>query len=106
MDDFPSENQETLSDEEIGELRFSRAQSYFDKSLTIRLLIGALFTIFLFFFLHFRGTYVDNLELGTKAKRYVVAQVDFAFPDDEATIILRQQAAHEIRTIWKLRKRK
>jgi len=103
MDDFPSENEDAHSDEEISELRFSRAQSYFDKSLIIRLLIGGIFAIFLFFFLHFRETYIETLELGAKAKRYVVAQVDFAFPDDEATIILRQEAAHEIGAIWKIK---
>jgi len=84
-------------------LRFSRTQSYFDKSLTIRLLIGGVFAIFLFLFLHFRETYVETLELGTKAKKYVVAQVDFAFPDEEATIILKQEAAHEIGTIYRIK---
>jgi cyclic-di-AMP phosphodiesterase PgpH len=103
MDDLPSENGDSLSEEEIGELRFSRAQSYFDKSITIRLIIGGVFAIFLFFFLHFRETYIESLELGSKAKRYVVAQVDFAFPDDEATIILKQEAAHEIGAIWRIK---
>lgn len=102
MDDF-SENGEAQAEEEIGELRFSRAQSYFDKSIMIRLIVGGVFALFLFFFLHFRETYVDTLELGSKAKRYVVAQIDFAFPDEEATIILRQEAAHEIGSVWKIK---
>src|ERR1700722_17815306 len=103
MDDFSSESSDSLTEDEIGELRFSRAQSYFDKSITIRLLIGGMFAIFLFFFLHFRETYVETLELGSKAKRYVVAQIDFAFPDEEATIILKQEAAHEIGAIWRIK---
>lgn len=104
MNDFPSQNSDMATDEEsLSEFRFSRAQSYFDKSIIVRLLIGICFAFFLFLFLHFRATYVENLELGTAAKRYVVAQVDFAFPDEEATIILKQEAAHEIGTIWRLK---
>ncbi len=103
MDDFSSENGERLAEEDIGELRFSRAQSYFDKSITIRLIIGALFALFLFLFFHFRETYIEKLELGTAAQKYVVAQIDFAFPDDEATIILKQEAAHEIGAIWRIK---
>src|SRR5262249_46903338 len=61
------------------------------------------FVIFLFFFLHFRETFVETLELGSEAKRYVVAQIDFAFPDEEATIILKQEAAHEIGAIWRIK---
>jgi cyclic-di-AMP phosphodiesterase PgpH len=103
MDDFSSESGDALSENAIGELRFSREQSYFDKSLTIRILIGVVFALFLFLFLHFRETYIETLELGSLAKRYVVAQVDFAFPDEEATIILKQEAAHDIGAIWKVK---
>lgn len=103
MDD-PSENyNRPLEEEDLNELRFSRTQSYFDKSLTIRLLIGCIFTIILFFFLHFRETYVEKLELGSEANRYVVAQIDFAFPDEEATIILKQEAANEIGTVYRIK---
>jgi cyclic-di-AMP phosphodiesterase PgpH len=103
MDDFSSENGATANGNDVGELRFSRAQSYFDKSITIRLIIGGVFALFLFFFLHFRETYVENLELGSQAKQYVVAQIDFAFPDEEATIILKQEAAHEIGGVWRIK---
>ncbi len=103
MDDISSENGESPEEEDLNELRFSRAQSYFDKSLTIRLLIGGFFVLCLFLFLHFRETYVEKLELGTEASRYVVAQTDFAFPDEEATIILKQEAAHEIGAIYRIK---
>lgn len=103
MDDFSSDNGESLSEERTSELRFSRAQSYFDKSVAIRFIIGALFAVFLFFFLHYRETFVETFELGSEAKKYVVSQIDFAFPDEEATIILKQEAAHEIGTIWKIK---
>lgn len=84
------------------ELRFSHTQTYFDKSFAIRILIGGLFGIFLFLFLHFRQTYVETLELGSKAKRYVVAQVDFAFPDEEASILLKQEAARSIGSLYRI----
>jgi len=103
MDDISSDNGESPEEEDLNELRFSRAQSYFDKSLTIRLLIGGLFAICLFLFLHFRETYVEKLELGSEANRYVVAQIDFAFPDEEATIILKQEAAHEIGVVYRIK---
>lgn len=101
MQDLSSDNEGV--EEDLNALRFSRAQSYFDKSLTIRLLIGGVFGIFLFLFLHFRETYVETLELGTAAKRYVVAQIDFAFPDEEATIILKQEAAHDIGIVYRIK---
>lgn len=82
--------------------RFSRAQSFFDRSAAIRLLLGIIFVVLLFLFLHFRESYVETLELGTEAKRYVVSQIDFAFPDEEATIILKQEAAHEIGLIYRI----
>ncbi|MCC5832034.1 MAG: HDIG domain-containing protein [Chlamydiales bacterium] len=103
MDDNSSESGEAQEEEDLNELRFSRAQSYFDKSLTIRLLIGGFFALCLFFFLHFRETYIDKLELSSEAGRYVVAQIDFAFPDEEATIILKQEAAHEIGTVYRIK---
>lgn len=90
-------------DDTINELRSPRTQSFFDKSLLIRILLIGCFGLFLFFFLHFQETSVENLELGTNAKRYVVAQVDFAFPDEEATIILRQEAAREIGSIYRIK---
>jgi len=103
MDDISSENGDSHEDEDLNELRFSRAQSYFDKSVTIRFLIGGVFVIFLFLFLHFRETYVEKFELGSEANRYVVAQIDFAFPDEEATIILKQQASHEIGAVYRIK---
>ncbi len=60
------------------------------------------FGICLFLFFHFRQTFVETLELGTLAKKYVVAEVDFAFPDEEATIILKQEAGREIGNIYRL----
>lgn len=88
--------------EDLNELKFARTQSYFDKSMTIRVFIGLVFTLVLFCFLHYREVYVGSLELGTTAKQYVISQVEFIFLDDEATAILRQEAAFEIGTIVRL----
>ena len=86
--------------ENFNELKFSREQSYFDKSRTIRLLIGFGFAFFLFLILHFREEKVDVLELNSIAPNYVVAQVDFDFYDEEATIILKQEILRDIGKIY------
>ena len=70
--------------------------------LGFRLLIGLLLTFFLALFLHFREERVEVLELDTRAKSYVVAQIDFEFPDDESTIIVRQDAMRVVGSIYKL----
>lgn len=90
------------TDKSLNGLRFPHTQTYFDKSFSIRLLIGFVFAFFLFLFLHFRQTYVDSFDLGSVASRYVVAQVDFAFPDDEATVLFKQEATKSIGTILRL----
>jgi len=88
--------------EDLNELKFARTQSYFDQSKTIRVLIGMVFIAVLFFFLHYREVYVGTLELGTQAKQYIVSQVEFTFPDEEATAILKQEAAFEIGKIFRI----
>ena len=86
----------------INELKFSRQKGYLDKSLFMRLLIGSLMVCALFVILHFREVRVEIEEVGSKASSYVVAQVDFDFFDEEATLILRQQAVRDIGKIYKL----
>jgi putative nucleotidyltransferase with HDIG domain len=83
------------------ELRFPREQGFFDRSLSIRLLIGFIFALSLFIFLHFREVRVEVLELNTLAPRYVVAQDDFEFVDEEDTNNIRQEAIREIGKIYK-----
>ncbi|MCB1181481.1 MAG: HDIG domain-containing protein [Chlamydiia bacterium] len=87
----------------LSDFRFSSNQSYFDSSLIIRIFIGLIFGACLFLFLHFRQVYIEVLELGTHAKKYVVSQMDFSFPDEEATIILKQQAAADIGEIYQIK---
>lgn len=95
--------QERLSEiDTFHELKFSREPSFFDKSRGIRWLIGLGFMACLFLFLHFRQERVEILELNSIAPDYVVAQVDFDFLDDEATIILKQEAVQDVGRIYQL----
>ncbi|MEI8365455.1 MAG: HDIG domain-containing metalloprotein [Parachlamydiaceae bacterium] len=84
------------------ELKFSREQGFFDKSIGIRVLIGIVFLLSLFAILHFREIRVEVLDFNTIAPSYVVAQVDFDFLDEEATIILRQEAVRDVGKIYGL----
>ncbi len=84
------------------ELKFSREPSFFDKSTTIRWIIGLVFALCLFVVLHFREVSVEVLELNSIAPRYVVAQEDFDFYDEEATIILKQEALRDIGKIYQI----
>ena len=84
------------------ELKFSRKQSFLDKSLWIRLAIGVAFALCLFALIHFREERVEVLELNTLAPGYIVAQVDFDFFDEEATIILRQEAVRDVGKILQI----
>lgn len=82
------------------ELKFSREQGFFDKSLGIRALIASVFAFALFLVLHFHEVRVETFELNSIAPRYVVAQVDFDFPDEEATIALKQEAVRDVGKIF------
>ncbi|MBA3722785.1 MAG: HDIG domain-containing protein [Parachlamydiaceae bacterium] len=84
------------------DLKFPGEQGFFDKSDTIRYLIIFAFAAGLFLFLHFREIRVDVLELNTIAPNYIVSQVEFDFPDDEATVILKQESVRDVGKIYKL----
>ncbi|MFA5250788.1 MAG: HDIG domain-containing metalloprotein [Parachlamydiales bacterium] len=78
----------------------------FKNDLVFRLLIGLIGLVCLFLFIHFREVQVDALELGSKASSYVVAQLDFDFPDEEATFFLKQEALKDLGPIFTLDDRK
>src|SRR5271167_2594064 len=84
------------------ELTFSQTQGFFDKSIGIRVLIGMVFIFSLFVILHFREVRVEVLELNSIAPGYIVAQVDFDFYDEEASLILRQEALRDIGKIYQI----
>ncbi len=67
-----------------------------------RIVVGAICAISLALFLHFREVRLDVLELNTLASRYVIAQIDFEFPDYETTIILKQQAMQDVGKIYQI----
>ncbi len=67
-----------------------------------RILVGVVCFICLALFLHFREVRFEVLELNATAGRYIVAQVDFEFPDDETTLILRQQAMQDIGKVYQI----
>src|SRR5665647_3749410 len=88
--------------ENDNELKFSREQGFFDKSLGVKILLVLLFIVSLFMFLHFREVRVEMFELGSIAPKYVVAQVDLDFYDEEATIILRQESSRDVGKIYRI----
>lgn len=88
--------------ENYNELKFSREQSFFDKSLMIRVLIGLLFYASLFCILHFREIRVQVLELNTISEDYIVAETDVDFFDEEKTFILQQELLRDIGKIYKV----
>lgn len=83
-------------------IKFSREQSFFDRSLGLRALIASLFIISLFLVLHFRQESVEVLELNSTAPGYIVAQVDFEFMDEEATILLKQDSVRDIGKVYNI----
>lgn len=82
------------------ELKFSREQGFFDKSWAVRWTIILLFGLGLFSFLHFQEVRVEVLEHGRLAPRYIVAEADFSFQDEEATTILKQEALLDVGKIF------
>jgi len=73
-----------------------------ERKLALCLLIGFLFVLALTAFLNFREVRIEVLELGSVADRYLIAQVDFEFPDEDAGRILNQQAVQDIGSIYRL----
>lgn len=62
----------------------------------LRFLLLSFFIIFITGFLHFREVRVDPLEHNATAKKYILAQVGFEFPDMEATRILKEESMQDI----------
>ena len=73
-----------------------------ENDLGLRLLVGFVCLLCLAAFLHFRELKVDILELNTNAGHYMVGQIDFEFPDEEATLILKQDAIRGLGNIYRI----
>ncbi len=84
------------------DLKFSGEQGFFDKNIAVRYLILGIFGFSLFLFLHFREATVEVLELNKIAPGYIVSQINFDFPDEEATLILKQEAVRDIGKIYQI----
>lgn len=95
-------SQDTSTDKKKPVL-LARERGFFDKSQSIKFLIFLIFGACLFIFLHFREVTLENLELGSLSKHYVVSQIDFEFPDEESTIILKQRAIKDIDKIYQIK---
>lgn len=84
------------------ELKFSRTRGFFDRSHIIGLTVAAFFTLALFLILHFREVKLEILDLGSIAPGYIVAQADTDFYDEEAMVILKQEAVRDIGKIYQI----
>jgi putative nucleotidyltransferase with HDIG domain len=73
-----------------------------EDSLFLRVLLFSILVFVLGAFIHFRETRYDTLDVGKVAAKYVVAQIDFEFPDPDATLILRQEALRDIGRIYRI----
>lgn len=82
------------------EAKYSREQGFFDRSSWVRFAITAIFFIALFAFVHYREVRVEVLELESIAPGYIVAQIDFEFLDQDATVILKEEAVRDIGKIY------
>lgn len=92
----------TLESEDSSKKRLRWHKRLNEGILSKQLLLGALFVIALALFLQFREVRMEVLDLNTTADRYVVTQVDFEFPDEEATLILKQEAVRDIGAIYQI----
>ena len=80
-----------------------RSRRFFNESqFGWKLLIVSTLIFCLACFLHFRDFRLQVLEINRTAQGYVVAQVDFEFPDPDATLVLRQEALRDIGRIYRI----
>ncbi len=73
-----------------------------DASSTLHAIITAVLGLAIFFFIHVREVRVPMLELGSIATKYIVAEVPFAFLDEEATTVARQEALLDVGKIYSI----
>ncbi|MCX6991300.1 MAG: HDIG domain-containing protein [Chlamydiae bacterium] len=66
-----------------------------------KILLAVVFVAILSLFIHFREVKMEVLELGSTSKQYIIAQINFEYPDEESTLVLKQQAMQDIGAIYK-----
>lgn len=69
-----------------------------------RLFVGFVCSLCVALFLHFREVRVEVLDLHTPASKYIVAQVDFKYPDEQSTALLKERIIEEIGSVLALDK--
>lgn len=84
------------------ELKYPDSPGFFENSLGVRILIGLFFALVLFLFLHYREEHLEIYEIDTIAPKFVVAQTDFTFKDDEKRAMLQQDAVRDVGKIWRI----
>ena len=67
-----------------------------------RILIGLLLVTILTLFIHTREVRVESLQIDRPAKNYIVAQIDFTFPDETTTAITKRETIRGISSIYAL----
>lgn len=67
-----------------------------------RILIAIILITILTLFIHTREVRVESLQVDRLAKNYIVAQIDFTFPDEATTAVAKQEAIREISSIYSL----
>lgn len=75
-----------------------RWQRHFGK----RGVLGAVLILALALLWHFREVRVPIFILGSMSGQYLVSQIDFEFPDKEATTTLKQEATRDIGPIYRI----
>ncbi|MBM3208291.1 MAG: HDIG domain-containing protein, partial [Chlamydiae bacterium] len=71
------------------------------KSPGWRMFLATFFIAALTVFIHFREVQMEVLELGSTSKQYIIAQIDFEYPNEDATLVLKQQAMQDVGSIYK-----
>lgn len=67
-----------------------------------RILIALILITVLTLFIHTREVRVESLQVDRLAKNYIVAEIDFTFPDEATTAVTKQEAIREISSIYSL----
>jgi len=105
--EFARKRSSQLSEEKENPREISRWRQYLrEEQLGIRMLIALVLLISFTLFIHLREVRIEFLQLNTQAKNYVVAEVDFEFPDRDGTVVLLQQALKDVGPIYMFAPRK
>ncbi len=67
-----------------------------------RIFLAVICYIVLFTFLHFREIRIEMPPANSTASHFIVSQIDFSFPDDEATLLNKQKALKEASGIYQI----